>query len=256
MKKKFIVVLIIIIVFIIGSYSLYKKNHKILISDKKTNLMFNVNDKRNQQGLTYANGNFYIGFDTGNQTGEIVCIDKSGNNKGSTGKIYIGHAAGLAFREKNGHIYVANGGGDNLTHVYEVDFKNKKVINDINLEEFGTAALIAIDNDKDNLIISTSLEKGNNGNPTFTVLDFNLNKKSQFQLKNQGIPQGMECYKGKLYYYTNNKITCIDLKKGKIIKSFDINESGESEGLTVVNDVKNPYVVVGYNNKNRLYSVK
>lgn len=137
-----------------------------------------------------------------------------------------------------------------------MDFNNKKVVNDINLEQFGTSALVAIDNDKDNLIISTALNKGDKGDPTFSIFDFNLNKKLQFKIKNQGVPQGLDCYKGILYYYTNNKITCINLKSGKIIKSFDINEKGESEGITVVNDIKSPYIVVGYNNKNRLYSIK
>lgn len=101
MKKKYFIIIVVFIVIVLGVYSIHKRNNKILdIDNKNINLMFNLNNNKNQQGLTYSNGYFYVGFDRGNQTGEIIKFDNSGKMIDSTGKINIGHAAGLAFREK------------------------------------------------------------------------------------------------------------------------------------------------------------
>ncbi|MBM7836447.1 BppU family phage baseplate upper protein [Clostridium sardiniense] len=222
----------------------------------QADLMFYVDDNRNQQGLTYGLDHFYIGFDVGNNQGDIVKYTKSGVRVASTGNIGIGHAAGLGFRESNGKIYVANGGGSNPTHVYEVDFNNKRVTRDINLERYGTAALLAIDNDHDRLILHTS-PGGNNGRILFNIMDFNGNSiVPQFEIPNQGIPQGLEYYNGILYYYTNDKVTCINIETHEIMGHFSIKKAGESEGITLVRDGATPYLAIGYNGANRIYSIR
>lgn len=153
-------------------------------------------------------------------------------------------------------IYVANGGGSNPTHIYEVDFDKKKVTKDINLEKYGSSALLAINNDKDELILHTSPD-GDHGKIIFSIIDFNNNSlKQQFEIHNQGVPQGLEYYDGILYYYTNNNITCIDLDTKNIIKNFEIKETGESEGITLAYDNNIPYLAIGYNKNNRIYALK
>ncbi|MGL5870653.1 hypothetical protein [Clostridium chrysemydis] len=245
----------IIVVFI----TLVESTNKMipnLIDEGYVNLLFNVSDDLNQQGLTYWNDNFYIGFDVGSNKGEIIKYNKIGIKISSTGKIGIGHTADLGFRKKNGKIYVANGGGSNRTHVYEVDFNKKKITKDINLEQFGTAALLAIDNEKDRLILHTS-KGGDNGKITFNILDFNGKLlEQQFEISNQGTPQGLEYYKSMLYYYTNNTITCINVKTHNIVGKLHIKEKGESEGITLVQDGSTTYLAIGYKKNNRVYSIK
>lgn len=222
----------------------------------QADLMFYVDDSRNQQGLTYSLDHFYVGFDVGSNQGDIVKYTKSGVKVDSTGSIGIGHAAGLGFRESNGKIYVANGGGSNPTHVYEVDFNSKRVTRDINLEKYGTSALLAIDNDNDRLILHTSMG-GDNGEIIFNILDFNGNSLApQFKIANQGVPQGLEYYNGIMYYYTNDKITCINIESHEILGHFSVKKAGESEGITLVKDGATPYLAVGYNGSNRIYSIR
>ncbi|WP_194190415.1 hypothetical protein [Clostridium chrysemydis] len=244
--------IILVLITLVGTTNEIVPN---LIDGGCVNLLFNVGDKLNQQGLTYWDDNFYIGFDVGSNKGEIIKYSKTGIKSSSTGKIGIGHTADLGFRKKNGMIYVANGGGSNRTHVYEVDFNNKNITKDINLEQFGTAALLAIDNEKDRLILHTS-KGGDTGNITFSILDFNgKSLEQQFDIPNQGIPQGLEYYKSMLYYYTNNTITCINVKTHSIVGKFHIKEKGESEGITLVQDGSTPYIAIGYKKNNRIYSI-
>ncbi|MEG2289619.1 MAG: hypothetical protein RSC24_06590 [Clostridium sp.] len=218
-------------------------------------LMFYVPDNKNQQGLAYAMEHFYVGFDVGSGNGEIIKYTKSGKKIATTGSLVLGHCAELDFRESNGNFYVCNGGGSNPTKVYEVDFDNKRVVKTMDLSQLGNSALICINNDIDEMILSTTLTGGDNGQITFSFVSFNGTIGKQFKIPTQGIPQGLEYYNGIIYYYTNNKITCIDMN-GSILGSFKINKKGESEGLAVAFDNGFPYLVVGYNGSNRIYAIR
>lgn len=218
-------------------------------------LLFYVPDSKNQQGLSYAMDHFYVGFDIGSGNGEIIKYTKSGKKVSSTGSLVLGHCAEISFRESNGRFYVCNGGGSNLTKIYEVDFDNKRVIKTLDLSHLGTAALVTVNNDLDELILTTSLNGGDSGEITFSFTDYNGVVRKQFKIANQGVPQGLEYFNNIIYYYTNNRITCIDMD-GNILGDFKINKKGESEGITICYDNGFPYLAVGYNGSNRIYSIR
>jgi hypothetical protein len=223
----------------------------------KTNLdlVCYVPDASNMQGLTYYDGHFYIGFDITGGNGKIVKITNGGKLVKDSGSLPIGHSAELAYRKTNNHIYIANGGGTNPTHIYEVDMNaaTPTVISDLNFSYLGNSALLAIDNDNDLLIIHTAPD--DTTNPTFSICKFDGTITKRFTIPNQGVPQGLEHYQGYLYFYTTNKITVLDLN-GSIITTMLLPKSGESEGLTIAGDFESPYIAVGYNNSNRIYGLR
>lgn len=257
MKK--VIALIILCIIVGGSISVYafekkdinlKNEDNILISKLK----FNIIDKGNMQGLTYNNNMFYVGFDRNNDNGEIIVYDNNGNEIKRSGLLKIGHAAGLAYRTKSNSIYVANGGSKNKTHIYEVKMNGDKVYisKDLDYSKLGNSGLVAIDNDDDKLIIHTSIN--DNGNHIISICDFNGKVEKQINIKNQGIPQGLEYYKGYIILYTNNKITFIDSKSGEITKTYKIKEKGESEGITIFTEDSKVGLAYGYNGNNRIYT--
>ncbi|MBM7834959.1 hypothetical protein [Clostridium sardiniense] len=256
MKK--IVALIILFMIIGMTVSVYgfekkdiklKSDNDILVSKLK----FNINDKGNMQGLTYNNNIFYVGFDRNNDNGEIIAYDNNGNEIKRSGLLKIGHAAGLAYRTKNNSIYVANGGGKNKTHIYEVKMSGDKtyISKDLDYSKLGNSGLVAIDNDDDKLIIHTSIN--DNENHIISICDFNGKVEKQISIKNQGVPQGLEYYDGYIILYTNNKVTFIDSKSDEIKKTYKIKEKGESEGITIFKEGNKIGLTYGYNDNNRLY---
>jgi HKD family nuclease len=223
----------------------------------KTNLdlIFEVSDTGNMQGLTYYDGYFYIGFDQGSGNGKILKYTKGGKLEKDSGSLALGHCAELAYRKANHNIYVANGGGTSPAHIYEIDMTaaTPSILDDFDFAEYGNAALVAIDNDNDRMILHTAADDFSN--PTFRILQFNGTLISQFSIPFQGTPQGLDYYQGYLYYYTGNKITAIDLT-GNIQTSLEISKSGESQGLTIAGDYESPFIAVGYNTPNRLYALR
>lgn len=215
--------------------------------------LFNIPDKLNMQGITYNNNNIYVGYDIGNGLGRIIKYNLNGKSIASTSNLPLGHCAELAYREINNKIYVANGGGANLTTIYELDFENNKITNAFNFEYLGTSALIGIDNTSDILVLHTIENGGDHGVITFTLINLNDNSViKSFNVPNQGIPQGLDIKDNIIYLYTNNKITIINYN-GEVIKSCAINEKGESEGLTLANLNNITHTIFGYNSPNRLY---
>jgi hypothetical protein len=216
---------------------------------------FLVNSTANMQGLAYHDDFYYIGFDVGNNQGMINKYTQKGVLVKSSGPLPIGHSAELSFRPKDNHIYAANGGGNNPVIVYEVNMDVTKpyIVKQIDLSKLGKAALLGIDNDSDMLVIHSA--SSNIGNPTFSLTDFNGKIIKQFSVSNQGVPQGMEIYNKKIYFYTNNKITVIDYT-GKITNIIKLPYTGESEGLAISGTKEKPVLSVGYNKPNRIYELK
>ncbi|OOM80327.1 hypothetical protein [Clostridium sp. BL-8] len=256
MKKILIFVTLLLIVFGCG-YHFYKKEKLKsldlnLNSNHKFELAFNIMQKDNFQAITYNDDVFYAGFDMGRGQGIIREYDSNGNFIKETQKIGIGHSAGLAYRKSNGHIYACNGGGTNPTFIYEIDMTatTPSIVNTLNYNSLGNSALIAIDNDNDQLILHTA--SSDTADPTFSICKFDGTIIKQFTVHNQGVPQGLDYYQNQLYLFTNNKITVMDLN-GNITKVVNVNESGESEGMTI--GIKNniPFIAVGYNTPNRVY---
>ncbi|MGL4874093.1 MAG: beta-propeller fold lactonase family protein [Clostridium sp.] len=229
----------------------FEEKDGILISQE----IFKVKSKENMQGITYNEGKYYIGYDVKNGEGVIETYTKDGKQLDRSNVLKIGHSAGLAFNKNDGHIYVANGGGRNKTKIYKVSIKNKmEVVKEYDFERLGNSALIAIDNEKNEMVLHTS--NNDKGKHIFSRVDMDGNLKREIQFDNLGVPQGLEYFKEHLYFYTNNIIWIIDLKEETIVKKYEVNEEGESEGITFVEDEEGLYISYGYNKENRIYRTK
>lgn len=217
--------------------------------------LFHISENSNMQGLTYYNGYFYIGFDMGGGSGKIVKFDGAGKKIAETPLLSLGHCAELSYIHNKDNILVANGGGLNPTHVYEVNFASGTIIADMNFESLGTSALVSYDNQNHYIILHTA-QGGDAANPTFNIIDYATRDiLKTFTIPNQGTPQGLEVLNNQIYLYTNNKITVIDFD-GNILYDYLIYKQYESEGLTFAGDYGTPYMVVGYNTPNRLYAFR
>jgi hypothetical protein len=224
------------------------------LEEPRVTPLFQVKNTDNMQGLAYANGHFYVSFDLGNGEGRIQEYTSSGKLVKDSGPLPISHAASITWNRQNGLLYVTNGGGHNPTKIYLVDFRPKhpKVVATINLSRLGNSGLTAIDNVRHMMWVHTA--KNDYSDITFSYCTFTGKVVRQFKLKNLGVPQGLDVYNHKLYYYTDNRITVLE-ESGKILRTIVLHESGESEGLAVVK-TKAPYLVIGYNHPNRFYAVK
>ncbi|MBU3179644.1 YncE family protein [Clostridium psychrophilum] len=220
------------------------------------NSLFNIKDKHNFQGITFFKNHFYCGFDVGNGHGKIVKYDRFGEEIFETKSMVVGHCADLGYRTKTNNIYIANGGGHNLARVYVVDYTKSSILSTLNYNSLGTSALLAIDNVHDYLILHTVINRGDNGNPTFTIINLaNMHVINTFNISTKGTPQGLETDGKNIYLYTNNKITVLDYK-GSIITTYYIHKTGESEGITIALENEIPFLAIGYNSPNRIYALR
>ncbi|WP_346938206.1 hypothetical protein [uncultured Clostridium sp.] len=224
-------------------------------SDCVFDRLFFIEETDNMQGVTFYNGFYYIGFDIGTGNGRISKYASDGKKIDDSGILAIGHCAELSFRIFNEHIYVANGGGTNPTHIYEVSYNTKTIVKDYDFSTLGTSALVAIDNLSDKMLVHTSTS-GDIGNHVFTFVEFDTgNVISTFNIPNQGVPQGLEIIDGYIYLYTNNKITIMDFQ-GTIKNLISIPKDGESEGLCLASNYGSSFLAIGYNTPNRIYSFR
>lgn len=219
-------------------------------------LLFHIPSAKNFQGLTFFDGHFYCGFDLGAGNGKIIKYDMSGKKICETASMSVGHCAELGYRTKTNKIYIANGGGTNLTHIYVVDYTTSVVLSNLSYERLGTSALLAIDNVHDYLILHTISSGADIGTPTFTIINLaNMNVINTFNIATQGVPQGLETDGKYIYLYTNNKITILNYE-GIIIATYRFNNPGESEGLTFALEYGKPYLAMGYASPNRIYIIR
>lgn len=215
-------------------------------------LAFNVEEKTNQQGLTYNEGVYYIAFDLSNvgypNHTKIVAYDHNGKKLKETSPLPIGHGAELNYYK--GKIYATNGGGEDGAKVFVVDFENNRVDDVIDLSQYGTNGLATIKDD-DTIILHTSVDS--NKIHTFTIVDMKGNLKKQFTIENAWVPQGLAYNEGVIYFYTNNLITKIN-ENGKVIGQEYLSLKGESEGIEF--NKENGKIIIGYNGNNRVYEQK
>src|SRR5690606_29632717 len=224
-------------------------------SDEKYvfDLLFHVSSSENMQGMTFHNGHYYIGFDVGGGNGRIRKYTAAGSVVTETCPIGIGHAAGLACRKSNGRVYVVNGGGSTPTRDREADVETSRITKAVDLSFLANAGVIGIDNLNDRLVVHTAPD--NIQPPTFSIVDFEGDIISQFNIPNQGIPQGLDCYSDQIYYYSNDKITIMDFE-GVILGTINVPKAGESVGLTIAGDYSTINISVGYNSPNRVYALR
>ncbi|GAA4499417.1 hypothetical protein GCM10023191_046310 [Actinoallomurus oryzae] len=217
--------------------------------------LFELPDTDNMQGLAYRRGRYYVGFDVGDGHGVIRVYDGSGNKLKETTQLAVGHAAELSFRDRDGHLYVATGGGTNPTKVHVVDIAaaNPQVIRTIDFASLGNSGLVAVDNRRDGLLVHAGPD--DDGPFVFAFAGFDGTVRSKFTLESQGVPQGLEMARDKILYYTNNTITVLS-RKGAILEVINVPEAGESEGLAVAEAGTRTRVFVGYNKPNRVYAMR
>lgn len=218
-------------------------------------LVFNVPDTGNIQGLAYRRGRFYVGFDVGNGQGVIREYDRSGRKLKESAPLDVGHAAEVSVRDADGRLYVATGGGTNPTKVNVVDFARPepKIVRTIDLGSLGNSGLVAVDNRRDGLLVHAG--PNDQGPFVFAFTDLRGRVRSKFTLPYVGVPQGLEMAGDKVLYYTDNTITVLS-RRGTVLRSIAIPLTGESEGLAVAPAGHGTRVFVGYNKPNRIYVMK
>ncbi|WP_433472100.1 hypothetical protein ACQPZP_24755 [Spirillospora sp. CA-142024] len=217
-------------------------------------LVFNVPHTDNMQGLAYARGRFYVGFDVGGGNGVIREYDRDGTTLKESAPLAVGHAAEISVRDRDGRLYVATGGGTNPTKVNVVDWRGEpEIVRTIDFGSLGNSGLVAVDNRRDGLLVHAG--PGDLGPFVFAFTDLKGNVRSTFDLGYQGVPQGLEMAGDKVLYYTNNTITVLD-RAGTILDAITIPLTGESEGLAVAPAGRGTRVFFGYNKPNRVYAMK
>jgi hypothetical protein len=213
----------------------------------------------NNQGLTYWNGFYYVGYDVGGGYGRVQRFYENGALDATWGDVNVPsmHTAELGYRVADGRIYAASGGGTQPTYVFRFGADGKSVDQTLDYTAYGNSALLAIDNNNDLLLLHTTGAGGDAGPIDFRLIDWNDNNRviAQFQIPNQGVPQGLDIYESVIYYYTNNKITLLDYA-GNILDTWVLSMVGESEGLTVVHHYAEPCIAVGYNGTPRVYTIR
>jgi hypothetical protein len=219
---------------------------------------FTVDQSRNNQGLAFGDGYYYVSYDVSGK-GYLERYSLNGVLDPEYGRVNVatGHSAEVAYRAADKRLYVASGGGTSSTYVYRMSADGKSIDRSYNFSTYGNSALLAIDNAKDLLVVSSTQTGGDAGPVTFRIIDWNNDNKiiNQFTISTRGLPQGLEVYGNVLYYYTNNKITLLNMT-GTILDEWQVHAAGESEGITVVNDGSETYLAVGYNSPRRVYTLR
>lgn len=218
-------------------------------------LVFNVPDADNLQGLAYRRGRFLAGFDVGDGNGVIREYDRSGTKIKESDPLPIGHAAVVSVEDATGLLYVATGGGTNPTKINVVDWRpsSPRVIRTIDAGYLGNSGLVAVDDRRRGLLIHAG--PNDQGPFVFAFTDLNGKERSRFNLPYQGVPQGLEMARDKVLYYTNDTITVLS-REGAILQTISIPLTGESEGLAVAPAGRGTQVYFGYNKPNRVYAMK
>lgn len=218
--------------------------------------LFDIQTEDNLQGVTYWDGLYYVGFDVGKGLGKIRVYNVKGKLIKETDPLAIGHTAELDFRNKNGRLYIANGGGKNPTKVLEIDMtvKNPSITKTLDLSQLGHAGLLAVDNENDTLVIHTA--DNDHVAPKISFVDFNGQLLKQFTIPYQGIPQGIEVHNEMIYFQTNSLISIINKNNGQVIDQIAVNEPGENEGIAIYSEGKKTYYIYSYRFNNRLYKAE
>lgn len=218
-------------------------------------LLFDVPHDDNMQGLAARGDSYFVGFDVGGGDAVIREYDRRGMLLKESAALPLGHVAEISFRAADGLLHAVTGGGGNPTLVRTVDFDADEpaIVGTLDFSALGNAGLVAVDNARDQLLVHAG--PSDEGPFTFAYADFEGRLGDTFELPGQGVPQGLEMWRDRILYYTNNKITLLD-REGSITGTIDIPLSGESEGLGVLPTRTGAQLLVGYNAPNRVYRVR
>lgn len=188
--------------------------------------LFDTPYAQNQQGLAWADGYHYVGFDMGGGQSRVVVYDDTGKEIRRSGLLPLGHAAELSFRQADGNLYVATGGGSNPTYVNVVDMRpaTPVVRRTYDFTALGNNGMVAVDNANDRMVVFA----GPTGGPyTVAFADFSGTVSSRFTLPDLGTPQGIEVVDGTVLYYTSaegfthNTVTVLGTS-GAVLDTIDV----------------------------------
>lgn len=212
----------------------------------------------NQQGLAYAAGSYYVGFDGGTgKVDHLIQYDASGKVKKDAAGLDLGHAAEVAFRNADGKLYVASGGGDQPTYVRVVDMSKTTptVEKTYDFTALGEDGMVAVDNANDQMVVFAGTSGGTH---TVALADFATGTiKSHFTVPALGTPNGIEVLGSTILYLTTynkkcNVITAFSLT-GQPQYSVPLTLPGEGEGLAADNTTGDLYV--GERPPNSVYKI-
>lgn len=214
--------------------------------------IFSVPYMENQQGLAYANGIHYVGFDVGdgNGNGRIVAYDEGGAEIKRSPDLPLGHTAELSHRAADGNLYVAIAAGGAGLEVGVVDMRRPvpELLRTYDFSDLGTSGMVAIDNARDQMVIKAGPRSGPH---TFTTTDMDGNVLAQFSDASQGVGQGLEVVGDDVLLYTSapdelsNQITVYS-RSGQILSRIPVPIANEGQGLSV--DHRTGEVHVGFRN--------
>lgn len=156
----------------------------------------------NFQGLAVFNGYFYIGEDDRNSEATYMHKMSFAGDIIDTKQTNFGHTASISMRKANGHFYVASGGQDYQTIIWEYDFESNVVLNTINLSHLNANALVCVDNKNDQLILITCQDY--NSPIQMHQVGFDGIVKKTVNLPTYGVPQGISCFEDRVYYQTGS----------------------------------------------------
>ena len=205
----------------------------------------------NQQGLAYAHGRFYVAFDLdGRGSARIVAYDSKGHEVRRSGRLTVGHAAELSYREADGNLYVADGTPGRPCRVTVVDMRHSppRIVRRYDFSALGTGGMVAIDNVKDQMVVSA----GPAGGP-FTIASVGMDGRihHRFTSKVAGTRQGLEVLGSQIALYTSsadlrsNSLTFLS-RTGKVVRTVTVPVAREGEGLAVDATSRRLYVGFGY----------
>jgi hypothetical protein len=211
---------------------------------------FTVPYSANQQGLAYADGIHYAGFDTGNGYGRIVAYDDNGAEVKRTPSLPLGHAAEVSYRAADGNLYVAMYAGGSGLKVGVVDMRpaTPTLVRTYDFSYLGTRGMVAIDNTRDQMVVKSGPKEGPH---TFTTTDMQGKIVGQFTDVSQGLGQGLEVVGDDLLLYTSaadfssNTITVYS-RTGTVRSKIHVPVASEGEGLSV--DHRTGQLHVGFRN--------
>ena len=207
----------------------------------------------NEQGLAFADGMNYVGYDVGSGNGQIIEYDRTGVEVRRTGPIPIGHTAEISFRQADGNLYVSNGSTvKTLVHVVNMRLSPPAVIRTYDFTSLGTYGKVAIDNQTDEMVLFA----GPAGGPyTLAFADMRGTLLRKYTVADQGLPQGLEAANGQVLLYTSapdllsNTITALT-RQGVVTRRIPVPVASEGEGLSI--DAQTNQLFVGFHYPSRV----
>lgn len=241
------------------------RNSSLLTLENKTeqfsaDALVQIPGSRNQQGLAYdEQGNYFVSFDEGNGLGRILVYNGKGEQLSDTGIQNFGHTCALSY-DKNSHtLYEVNSSGTAPTLntlKYNPNSHELSLIRSVDLPDVKYIAMIAVKNGNQLIMLSESYSDLD----TFYTIDVTSGKNlGTTQIGKLGVVQGMQYYKGTIYFLANNYLTLLDPDTLAISHRYRFSipkqTPAESEGLTVIGGTDDHVTLaIGFHN-HQIYSV-